>query len=143
MGLKTAVVQFPTLILFPETYLGGESSVLVTKQHASARFLAPQHKTPRGGFNSLEPSIPNGIGCSLAERYLPAATALTALTATPLCKYSTTCSTIRTPTISCASPVEPPMCGVASTVSRASSGSPAGGGSVSNTSIAAPATLPD
>ena len=44
---------------------------------------------------------------------------LTALIATPFFRYSTICSTMRTPTISCASSVEPAMCGVASTVSSA------------------------
>ena len=34
-----------------------------------------------------------------------------------VCRYSIICSTIRTPTISCASSVEPPMCGVAMHVS--------------------------
>ena len=67
----------------------------------------------------------------------------TALMATPDLRYSTTCSAIRTPTISCASSVEPPMCGVASTASEPNSGQPGGGGSVENTSNAAPATLPE
>ena len=67
----------------------------------------------------------------------------TALMATPLCRYSTTCSAMRTPTISCASSVDPAICGVASTGSRLNSGKPAGGGSTWNASSAAPATLPD
>ena len=67
----------------------------------------------------------------------------TALSATPFCKYSTTCPAIRTPRISCASSVAPPICGVAITLSSASKGSPGAGGSLSKTSIAAPATLPD
>jgi hypothetical protein len=68
---------------------------------------------------------------------------LTALMAIPFFRYSTTCSAMRTPTISCASSVEPPMWGVANTASRANSGNPAGGGSAEYTSIATPATLPD
>jgi len=42
-----------------------------------------------------------------------------------------------------ASSVEPAMCGVASTTSEVNRGKSAGGGSVSNTSSAAPATLPE
>ena len=41
----------------------------------------------------------------------------TAFSATPFFRYSIICSTMRMPTISCASSVEPAMCGVASTVS--------------------------
>ena len=68
---------------------------------------------------------------------------LTALMATPLSRYSANCSAMRTPTISCASSVEPAICGVAITASRPNSGKPSAGGSGVKTSIATPATLPD
>src|ERR1035438_8036855 len=57
----------------------------------------------------------------LSARYWSGESAgmFTALMATPLFKYSTTCWAMRMPTISCASSVEPPMCGVASTASEA------------------------
>ena len=52
-------------------------------------------------------------------------------------------SAIRTPTISCASSVDPPICGVASTASDPNSGKSAFTGSAANTSNAASATFPD
>ena len=67
----------------------------------------------------------------------------TAFRATPFFRYSTICSAMRTPTISCASSVDPPMCGVAITLLPANSGYPAGGGSSRNTSSEAEATLPE
>src|SRR5439155_784622 len=55
---------------------------------------------------------------------------------------SATCCAMATATFTCASPVEAPRCGVQITCSIPRSGWPAGGGSFSSTSRAAPATWP-
>ncbi len=67
---------------------------------------------------------------------------LTAFWMTPRLRYSFTCSAICTPTSSCASFVDPAMCGVAITFGAASSAFSFGGSWV-KTSRAAPAIWPE
>src|SRR6202167_4571196 len=89
---------------------------------------------------SLSPSSKYGR----KRRYCSAESAgiFTALRINPSARYSRTCSAIAVPTSSCASAVEPAMCGVAIRFGKPTSGE-FFGGSVANVSTAAPASWPE